>query len=55
MEKTKDSINAHFDLESLGISPEHQLTPLGDGRNVFHPACYTLSKENKISILFVIN
>ncbi|OMO86779.1 hypothetical protein CCACVL1_09462 [Corchorus capsularis] len=31
----------------MGIRPELHATPTGDGRYVFRPACYTLSKDEK--------
>ena len=48
--KTKDGINVRKDMVKMGIRPE--LAPQEDGARVFlPPACYTLSRKEKISFL----
>ena len=47
-EKTKDDLNAHLDLMEMNIRGE--LAPIKMGkRTYFHPACYTMSKDEKVS------
>ncbi|XP_039140530.1 uncharacterized protein LOC120277753 [Dioscorea cayenensis subsp. rotundata] len=53
--KTKDTINSRFDLEDMGIRPELHATTTSDGRYMFRPACYTLSKDEKRSFCQFLN
>lgn len=38
--KTKDNIKSRFDLELMKIRPELHAPPTGDGKFLFHPACF---------------
>lgn len=47
--KTKDGYNSRKDLEDLGMRPE--LAPKENGKNAYlPPACFTLTKEEKIKL-----
>ena len=48
--KTKDGINARMDMVEMGIRPE--LAPLVEGdKTCLPPACYTLKRKEKLSLL----
>ncbi|WP_284236294.1 hypothetical protein, partial [Gluconobacter cerinus] len=48
--KTKDGINARKDMVEMGIRPE--LAPRVEGNKTYlPPACYTLSRKEKLSLL----
>ncbi|KAL4033416.1 hypothetical protein IC575_006503 [Cucumis melo] len=48
-EKSKDGLSARLDLVEMNIRPE--LAPVSDGSRTYIPAaCYTLSREEKVSI-----
>lgn len=45
--KKKDNIKSRFDLELMKIRPELHAPPTGDGKFLFHPACYTMTLAEK--------
>ncbi|CAN1289729.1 hypothetical protein LINPERPRIM_LOCUS20410 [Linum perenne] len=45
--KTKDTIKARQDLESMGIRKELHIVKRGDGRYEMPHACYTMTKEER--------
>ena len=48
---TKDGLNARRDLEDMGVRSELHPITTESGRVYLPPACYTLSKEEKIDLL----
>nr|ABA99172.2 transposon protein, putative, CACTA, En/Spm sub-class [Oryza sativa Japonica Group] len=48
---TKDGLNARRDLEEMGVRSELHPITTESGRVYLPPACYTLSKEEKIDLL----
>nr|CAE02226.2 OSJNBb0015C06.4 [Oryza sativa Japonica Group] len=48
---TKDGLNARRDLEEIGVHSELHPITTESGRVYLPPACYTLSKEEKIDLL----
>nr|ABF96285.1 transposon protein, putative, CACTA, En/Spm sub-class [Oryza sativa Japonica Group] len=48
---TKDGLNARRDLEDIGVHSELHPITKESGRVYLPPACYTLSKEEKIDLL----
>ncbi|KAL4035189.1 hypothetical protein IC575_003870 [Cucumis melo] len=51
--KSKDGLSARLDLVEMNIRPE--LAPVSDGRRTYIQRCYTLSREEKVSICVTLS
>jgi hypothetical protein len=52
--KTKDNLQAHKDLQEMGLRPKLHPYTADDGKMYMPPACHTMSNEDKTAFLKVL-